>query len=134
MLQDEYSGFERNGGNPWYLCTFAAAETLYNAATVFTKAEQVAVTKLTLDFFTQFASVDPGVYRSSDLAFTAILDGIRQQADGLVQLATSYAFANGSMSEQIDASHGDPVGARDLTWSYTAFLTAQRAAVGKPVF
>lgn len=134
MPQDEYSGFERNGGNPWYLCTFAAAETLYSAATVFRKAEQVAVTNIALDFFTQFGPVDPGVYNSSDPTFTTLLEGMRRQADGLVQLATSYAFDNGSMSEQIGAMHGDPVGARDLTWSYTAFLTAQRAALGKPVF
>lgn len=136
-LQDEYSGFERKGGNPWYLCTLATAETLYNAATVFDQAGKVEVTNATLDFFDQFnTGIETGVYSLSESSavFKSLLGGIRRQAEGLVQLATSHTYSNGSMSEQIDKNQGVPVGARDLTWSYVAFLTAQRAARSHPVF
>lgn len=95
------------------------------------------MTATTLGFFGQYApSVSAGVYSTGagDGMYAALLDGMRAQADGLVRLATSHAFANGSMSEQIDKTSGAPTGARDLTWSYAALLTSQRAARGQPVF
>lgn len=38
-----------------------------------------------------------------------------------------HAFTNGSLSEEFDRYDGYCTGARDLTWSYAAFLTAAEA-------
>ena len=35
-----------------------------------------------------------------------------------------YTPTNGSLSEQFTRENGTPISARDLTWSYAAFLTA----------
>lgn len=41
-----------------------------------------------------------------------------------MNIVATYAQSNGSLSEQFSGSTGAPLSARDLTWSYAAFLTA----------
>lgn len=133
--EDDYAGFERTGGNPWYLCTLATAEALHDAAGIFSRARYLDVTPATHSFFAQWV---PHITLGRQLAparpFTLIVRGMQNLAAGMRDLIQEYAYANGSMSEQIDQHTGKNVGARDLTWNYAAWLAASKASKGTPVF
>jgi len=137
-----------------FLTTSAAAELLYDAANVFDKVGSLAVTSISKAFFAQFqSSVAVGTYnkvrqartllclfRSSRVllqgssTYGTLTSGMRTMADGFMQIVESHSFTNASLSEEFDASTGYSRGARDLTWSYAAYLTASLARAGTPAF
>ncbi|PCH39892.1 carbohydrate-binding module family 20 protein [Wolfiporia cocos MD-104 SS10] len=119
-------------GNPWYLCTLAAAEQLYDSLIVWKAQGYIEVTSLSLAFFQQFdASVSAGTYDSSSDTYTTLLDAVQTYADGFVLMVAQYTPANGSLSEQYAKADGSPTSAYDLTWSFAAALTAFAARDGK---
>ena len=97
--EDVYDGNGFSGGNPWFLTTLAVAEVLYNQAIY-------------------FAELNP--YRQLGNPYF-------QKAEEYMQRVFVHADRNGHMSEQFDKTSGYMTGARDLTWSYAAFLTASWA-------
>jgi glucoamylase len=48
------------------------------------------------------------------------------RGDAYMQTVRDLTPADGSLTEQVDRATGAPVSARDLTWSYAAFITAAR--------
>lgn len=92
--EDIYAGTDFNGGNPWVLCTLAGAEYLYK------RAKQLSQTR------------------------PKVAAQLIAQADQFMARVRLHANADGSLSEQINRHTGFMVSARDLTWSYSAFLTA----------
>ena len=113
------------GGNPWFLTTLAAAEQLYDALYVWTREGSITVTLNSLSFFRDLApSVDIGVYSTATPTFKQLHEAVFNYADGFLNIVRTYVEADGSMAEQFDKSTGQPRSARDLTWSYAAFLTA----------
>lgn len=56
-----------------------------------------------------------------------IVAGERQLADGLMSVVQEFSWFNGSLNEQFHRDSGVGRGARDLTWSYAAFITAAEA-------
>ncbi|UNI20086.1 Glucan 1,4-alpha-glucosidase [Purpureocillium takamizusanense] len=131
-------------GNPWYLTTLAAAEQLYDAVFVWRSAGSVTVTDTSLAFFQDLDLGPPGVAKGTyyargasaddDITFASIVEAVSAYADGFVDVVATYAAANGSLAEQFSRDDGGPLSARDLTWSYAAFLTAaaRRAGVLPP--
>ncbi|KAJ5223667.1 hypothetical protein N7468_008209 [Penicillium chermesinum] len=112
-------------GNPWYLCTMAAAELLYDALYQWNKAGSLTISATSLGFFTDlYSSATPGTYSSSSATYSSIVSAVKTYADGYMSITEQYAYSNGSLSEQFDKSNGIPTSARDLTWSYAALLTA----------
>lgn len=122
-------------GNPWYLCTLAAAEVLYDALIVWGAQGYIEVTSTSLAFFQDLdSSITAGTYESSSSTYTTLYDAVSAYADGYVNVVATYAASNGSLSEQFDKSTGTPLSAYDLTWSYAAFLSAsaRRAGISPP--
>ncbi|CAI7588878.1 unnamed protein product [Penicillium pancosmium] len=112
-------------GNPWYLCTMAAAEQLYDALYQWNKAGSLTISSVSLSFFKDlYSSAATGTYSSSSTAYSSIVSAVKTYADGYMSIAEQYAYTNGSMSEQFLRADGTPASARDLTWSYAALLTA----------
>ncbi|OOF92881.1 glycoside hydrolase family 15 protein [Aspergillus carbonarius ITEM 5010] len=112
-------------GNPWFLCTLAAAEQLYDALYQWDKQGSLEVTDVSLDFFQAlYSSAATGTYSSSSATYSSIVDAVKTFADGFVSIVESHAASNGSLSEQFGKSDGLELSARDLTWSYAALLTA----------
>ncbi|KAH8677484.1 family 15 glycosyl hydrolase [Xylariales sp. PMI_506] len=112
-------------GNPWFLNTLAAAEQLYDALYVWDQQGSIQVTSTSLAFFQALSSgVTAGTYNSGTSTYTTIYSAVQTYADGFVNIVATYASSNGSLSEQFDKSTGAQLSARDLTWSYAAFLTA----------
>ncbi|KAJ6088221.1 hypothetical protein N7486_009482 [Penicillium sp. IBT 16267x] len=112
-------------GNPWFLCTLAAAELLYDALYQWNRIGSLTINSVSLAFFTDlYSSAATGTYSSSSATYSSIVSAVKTYADGYVSIVEKYAASNGSMSEQFDKSSGSQLSARDLTWSYAALLTA----------
>jgi glucoamylase len=78
------------GGNPWYLCTFAAAELLYDALYQWNRAGKLTITDVSLAFFKDlYSSAAVGTYQSSSTTYTNIIDAVKTYADGYLSVAVS---------------------------------------------
>jgi len=114
--EDVYDGVGTSKGNPWFLCTSAAAEVLYDAINTFEANKEVQVTNVSLDFFKQFSSgVTAGSYGSSSTQFSTLTKGMKTMADGFQSIVQTHAYQNGSLSEEFNRDNGFSIGARDLT-------------------
>lgn len=130
-------------GNPWYLCTLAAGELLYDALYQWNHMGSLTIDSVSLSFFRElYGSAATGTYTSSSATYSSIVSSVKTYADGYVSIVVGersghssqdalliaeqeqYAMSNGSLSEQFSKSDGSPMSARDLTWSYAALLTA----------
>jgi glucoamylase len=132
--EDVYDGYgtSNRGGNPWFLCTSSAAETLYRSASHFSTSENLTITPLALPFYksllaTSSLDVTVGTFGPSDALYNSIIERLKSTGDGFLEVVKTHVDAHGSMSEQFDRVTGYMRGARDLTWSYGAFLGAVRA-------
>ncbi|GAA5898142.1 hypothetical protein JCM5296_002002 [Sporobolomyces johnsonii] len=116
-------------GNPWYLTTLAAASQLYRALSVWTAHGELNVTSTSLPFFRNLLGegATVGRWRRGEEGFGKVLDAVRTYADEFLEIVREYTPEGGSLAEQFDKCSGEPKGARDLTWSYIAFLTAANA-------
>lgn len=113
------------GGHPWYLNTFAAAEQLYDAMYVWRKSGSITVTQTSLAFFRDLVpSVSTGQFAVGTATFNSIVNAASAYADGFINVAATYTSPNGSIAEQFNRNNGQPLSARDLTWSYASFLSA----------
>ncbi|KAI9369166.1 Six-hairpin glycosidase-like protein [Aspergillus egyptiacus] len=120
--EDVYSG-----GNPWFLCTLAAAEQLYDAIYQWDRLGAVTITEVSLPFFqTLRPSAVPGIYSSGTETYHQLIDSVWTYADGFMRIVRSYAQKNGSLSEQFSKHDGSHLSANDLAWSYAMLLTANR--------
>ncbi|KAI9150200.1 Glucoamylase [Paramyrothecium foliicola] len=112
-------------GNPWYLTTLAAAEQLYSAIYQWDKIGSITVGSVSLPFFRDILpSAAVGTYAKGSATYQALVDAVHAYADDFVAVVQKYTPADGSLAEQFDRNTGTPTSARDLTWSYAAFLTA----------
>ncbi|KAJ3023923.1 Glucoamylase, intracellular sporulation-specific [Thoreauomyces humboldtii] len=106
--EDLYDGYGTSRGNPWFLTTLAAAELLYRYDP-----------KRTHPKLTALLTVESGRHSERELRESA-----NRLADGFLRRVRSHAPGDGRLSEQMDRDTGFIRGARDLTWSYAALLTA----------
>ncbi|KAJ5909237.1 hypothetical protein N7495_001919 [Penicillium taxi] len=112
-------------GNPWYLCTLAAAEQLYDALYQWNLTSSLTITEISLSFFKDiYSSAATGTYSSSSATYSSIISAVKTYADGYVGIVEKYAMNNGSLSEQFSKTNGTQLSAYDLTWSYAALLSA----------
>ncbi|KAA8574592.1 hypothetical protein EYC84_006034 [Monilinia fructicola] len=120
------------GGNPWYMCTYAAAEQLYDALWTYNTTKNITITDISQPFFTDLVpGAKKGTYASDSTQFTDIFNAIKDYADGFVAIAEKYTPEDGGLAEQFSRENGTALSAVDLTWSYASFLTMQRAREGK---
>ncbi|KAM0314403.1 hypothetical protein ACHAO8_004771 [Botrytis cinerea] len=120
------------GGNPWYICTYAAAEQLYDALWTYNTTESITITDISQDFFTDLVpGIETGTFASDSSQFKDIVKAMQDYADGFVSIAETYTPEDGALAEQFSRENGTALSAVDLTWSYASFLTMQRAREGK---
>lgn len=125
---DVYDGIQTSQGNPWFLCMSAVAETLYLAGTELKQANRpVSVNDVNRNFYRRL-NVTADVPAQN---LNALASAFRNYGDAFLALEQKFVGANFSMSEQINRTTGKQQGARDLTWSYAAFVSAARARAGQ---
>jgi glucoamylase len=72
-------------GNPWYLCTLACAELLYDAAAQLNRTGSLTVDQYSVDFFKDiYPSAKKQTYKGK--AMTPILEAMRTYGDGFVKI------------------------------------------------
>ena len=77
-------------GNPWYLCTMAAAELLYDALYQWDKAGTLTISSVSLNFFKDlYSSAATGTYSSSSATYSSIVSAVKTYADGYMSIAVS---------------------------------------------
>ncbi|GAA5837136.1 hypothetical protein JCM5353_007168 [Sporobolomyces roseus] len=132
-------------GNPWHLTTLAPAEQLYRAVSVWNQYGQVNITSTSLGFFQNLVpGAAVGTYKKGDGNFEKVTAAVSKYADDFVAIVQQYTPSTGSLWEQYSKNDGSSLSARDLTWSYIAFLTtthyrglqntATVSASSKPIF
>jgi glucoamylase len=102
-----YRGDRYFSGGAWYLCSFAAAEYYYRLA----------------------GAARAGAARWAPKAVQSLARG-----DEIMAAVRRYVPASGEISEQFDQTTGAQTSAKNLTWSYAAFITAaaaRRAALAR---
>ena len=128
--EDTYDGVYNSRGNPWYLATAAIAEYCYKVSLSFKKKGIVPVTQRSLSFFKDFlglSSVYPGaVYAEGDDQYNAIHEALLNTGDSYLRRVMIHSRA-GRLPEEYTRDEGNERGAKDLTWSYAAVLTAAEA-------
>jgi len=131
--EDEYDGYgsRSHGGNPWFLCTASVSEVLYRTASHIASTQILNVTSTSLPFWRAvLPSFNLGadtVYTSGDVVYHSALKRLKSTGDSFLGVVRKHADGEGAFSEQFDRLTGYERGARDLTWSYAAFLQAVRA-------
>ncbi|KAF2200084.1 hypothetical protein GQ43DRAFT_418778 [Delitschia confertaspora ATCC 74209] len=130
--EDDYDGYGITpaGGNPWFLCTSSAAEIFYRTVSHLLASKTLTVTTLSLPFYsallssTSFVPQADKIYNSSDALFYEVIEQLKTTGDSFIEVMKNHADTDGALSEQFDRVTGFERGARDLTWSYGAFLQA----------
>jgi len=125
------------GGNPWILCTLAAAEFLYDVTTQLKVRQVVTIDNTSLPFYKDiYPAAKVGIIQpdNHDSTFQQLMQNITAYADSFVAIVQRYTPANGTLFEQFDRSAGAPLSAIDLTWSYASFvsMSSRRAGVYPP--
>jgi glucoamylase len=98
------------GGNPWYLATLAAAEFYFRLAVALQSGGRLAATNENARFRERLGA---------NSAAAAI-----ERGDTFMRTVRAYAPAIGDLSEQFDRTTGAQTSAKQLAWSYAAFITA----------
>lgn len=91
--------------NPWFICTLAAAETLYlSTRQLSTRIIPLEITSISLNFYSRFLpnlnvgnQIEPGSQEMREL-----LKGQRELADGFMNVVREFTGDEGRMSEQFD--------------------------------
>ncbi|ORX37845.1 Six-hairpin glycosidase-like protein [Kockovaella imperatae] len=139
--EDIYDGIGTSLAHPWFICTFSVAHVFYLAYTSFSRQGEITLTNQTIPFWSDLLSHTSDTallqenerWSSSSLAsavskhsFETAMGALLDVAEGYMGVGKKYA-EKGRMSEQINRENGAAEGARDLTWSYAAFIEASRA-------
>jgi len=127
--EDRYDGYSSGGtGNPWFIGTSAFAEFYYRLAGELEKRSEIKINSTNRSFFWDlkaFKEHHP-VYKKGSVQFNEMVKLARVKGDTFLTRVKYHVDGTGSMSEQINRESGFMQGARDLTWSYAAFLSAIR--------
>jgi glucoamylase len=122
-------------GNPWYLITAGAAEYLYDAVAQWKVQSSLTIDKTSLSFFRDiYPAAQAKTYtpKGKTSEFPLILKVVTGYADSFVAVVKKYAPADGSLSEQFTKTAPfSPTSARDLTWSYAAFVSMTQRRSGQ---
>lgn len=85
-----YSEDSYYNGNPWYLCTLAAAELLYDALYQWNRIGALTIDSVSLAFFKDLhSSAATGTYSSSSATYSSIVSAVKAYADGYVRIVVS---------------------------------------------
>lgn len=122
------------GGNPWFVNTSAYGELYYRLSAELSGGEApFLVIKENRAFFESALgrSLKLGTnLRQSDALREELSTALRAKGDGFLATMMEYVAEDGMMAEQFSKDDGRPISAVDLTWSYSAFLSAALARGG----
>ncbi|KAJ1926694.1 hypothetical protein IWQ60_003580 [Tieghemiomyces parasiticus] len=139
--EDVYDGYGVSIGNPWVLATAYLAELHYYVAAKWHRDGHFTLTAVNLSFFRRASPTvarrfgadslrddNVGVtFDTHNAEFRAILKEVGASGDGFLRRIHYHSRGDLNLYEQWDRVTGQARGAKDLTWSYAAFVRAVRA-------
>ncbi|KAI9260787.1 Six-hairpin glycosidase-like protein [Sporodiniella umbellata] len=124
--EDIYDGYDMSQGNPWFLATAAYAELYYRAIQEW-KQNGITINSVNALFFEDITHISHGHYAANSDLMQEIMLNVSLVADKFLYTVKYHQQANGSISEQFNRNTGYMQGARDLTWSHAAIISAAEA-------
>ncbi|MGO4570837.1 glycoside hydrolase family 15 protein [Microvirga sp. 2TAF3] len=123
-------------GGAWYMTTFATAEFHYRLAGLVARGHGIECNDENAPFLTRVlgrrTTLPYGLLPSSSIDRTMLANAFLERGDAFMATVRDYTPASGELSEQFDHTTGRQTSAKNLAWSYAAFITAydarQRAA------
>ena len=124
------------GGNPWVLSTAAFAEWNYRIAALIEANPSMILTNTQAAYLTKVvASVSRGRARARVKRNVAadpklrseVTEALKLRGDSYLKRIRLSAGVTGHLAEQFDSRTGAMLSARDLSWSYAAFMRAVQA-------
>ncbi|KDQ18310.1 glycoside hydrolase family 15 protein [Botryobasidium botryosum FD-172 SS1] len=127
--EDVYNGTGTAKANPWYLTTVAVPHLLTLALENIHEAGYINVTAASAPFWGQFVKGAEGGenWEAGQPEWALAVDGAWSWSEGFWEIMRAFVGADGHIAEEFDRETGKPRGARDLTWSYAAFVNAANA-------
>lgn len=104
------------GGNPWYLATLAAAEFYFKLAIAVVSGSNMAITDENARFRQRLSAAGG----AGDSPAAAAME----RGDAFMRTVQAFTPASGDLSEQFARTTGAQTSAKQLAWSYAAFITA----------
>lgn len=122
-----------HGRNPWYLCTVAAAEQLYEALFQWERLGSITVDEISLAFFKDLAlDIAAGKFAADSQTYKNLTSAVKVYADGYLSVAQLHATNEGALSEQYSRDNGFALSAPDLTWSCKSLPQKARISCSIP--
>ncbi len=129
--EDKYDGYSTSGeGNPWILITSGFAEYYYRLAKILKSQDSVSINSVNEDFYSKL--IGNPVRSGAQIDSGKVANQLIQKADSFLKRVRTHSDGRGGMAEQLNRHSGYQQGARDLTWSYGAFLTAALSRPANP--
>ncbi|WWD04499.1 hypothetical protein V865_002569 [Kwoniella europaea PYCC6329] len=129
--EDVYDGVGKSKGNPWHICTNAIAQSLYLIEQRHNEQGYIEPTEITDNFWTELMTErinkDDKRVEFGERKFDLAMRRLREVGDSFLNVSRNAMEQGERMSEQIGRDDGKPIGARDLTWSYSSYLSAVKA-------
>jgi glucoamylase len=131
-LIGRHPGDDYYGGNPWYVLTAGMAEFYYRLAADVRSHDDDSFFVTALNREPLQSVLGREVKIGADLAATVegraeLIAKLVAKGDAFLDTIMDILPKDGMMAEQVDKDSGREVSALDLTWSYSAFLTATLA-------
>jgi glucoamylase len=125
-----YEGDVYFGGGAWYVVTLAFAELHFRLAEAVARGAALHCTPDNAAFLAHagWAAQHPSALDAARR--TALHRGLVERGDAFLATVRRFTPGNGALSEQFDASTGEQLSAKHLSWSYAAFVTATAARAG----
>ncbi|KAK6505726.1 hypothetical protein TWF481_007618 [Arthrobotrys musiformis] len=126
--EDVYDGVGTSAAHPWFICTTTSAHIIYKALYEWADAGSITIDSTSLNLFKRIsATAAVGTYSLSTTAGQTLFNSLLTYADTFLAVVKQYSLSAGNLSEQFNRGTGAQAGARDLTWSYEAILSAIKA-------
>ncbi|CUM54734.1 unnamed protein product [Debaryomyces tyrocola] len=130
--EDIYDGIGTSEGNPWFIATASAAEVIFKTIYKLLDSQQdLLINEYNQEFFKSFINFEADdleefVIPYNSIRYNNALLNLFDFGDSFLKIIKDHVDGNGHMSEQFNKYTGYMQGAKDLTWSYSAFWNALR--------
>lgn len=117
------------GGNPWYLLTSAFAEFCYRQALLINSDAITSYDQKLHKLLMRKLKINLAPRTSKDLNFTSyqkqqLISAWKTKGDQFLARVLFHLGSTGHMPEQMNKNTGAEMSAKDLSWSYAAYLSA----------
>lgn len=129
--EDIYDGVGTSEGNPWFISTLSAAEVIFKTIyKLLIRNQDLFINKYNQDFYGSFIKFDIDelelLLPYNSAKYNNALQNLFDFGDSYLKVVKDHADKDGHLSEQFNKYTGYMQGAKDLTWSYSAFWNAIR--------